>query len=148
MTKMYAIPGIRLGYVVANPTIISEIKALCPALECERHCGANRRVMFERRLSTENKSIRQSNAQRSSLKAFLEMNGCTVTDSVVNFLSFKPGGDRTARQLHRDLLQRGIVLRHSENFYGMDGEWLRIGMKNAGEMAILKEELAKWFAEN
>ena len=31
MTKMYAIPGIRLGYVVANPTvIIKEVKALAP----------------------------------------------------------------------------------------------------------------------
>ncbi|WP_172371296.1 threonine-phosphate decarboxylase CobD [Sporosarcina jiandibaonis] len=147
MTKMYAIPGIRLGYVVASPTVISEIKAHAPHWNVNgiaAQVGALCLDVAEYR----EKSILQSNEQRRNLKAFLETNDCTVTDSVVNYLSFKPGGDRTSRQLHADLLQRGIVLRHSENFYGMDGEWLRVGMKNAEEMAVLQEELAKWFAEN
>lgn len=73
-------------------------------------------------------------------------NGCTVTDSVTNFLSFKTG--RAANTLYQDLLARGIVLRHSENFHGMDGRWFRIGMKNEAEMAVLTEELSRWFAEN
>ena len=147
MTKMYAIPGIRLGYVVANPTIISEIKAYAPHWNVNGIAAQVGALCLEEAEYRE-KSIQQSDEQRISLKAFLEMNDCTVTDSVVNFLSFKLGGDRTSRQLHSDLLQRGIVLRHSENFYGMDGEWLRIGMKNPEEMAVLKEELARWFAEN
>jgi threonine-phosphate decarboxylase len=147
MTKMYAIPGIRLGYVVANPTIISEIKAHAPHWNVNGIAAEVGALCLEEAEYRE-KSIQQSDEQRRKLKAFLKTNNCTVTDSVANFLSFKPGGDRTSRQLHADLLQRGIVLRHSENFYGMDGEWLRIGMKNAEEMAVLKEELAKWFAEN
>ena len=39
-------------------------------------------------------------------------------------------------RLYQDLLERGIVLRHSENFRGMDGRWLRIGMKNEADMDV------------
>ena len=46
MTKMYAIPGIRLGYIVADPTVIGEIKALGTSLECQRHCRTNRSALL------------------------------------------------------------------------------------------------------
>ena len=79
---------------------------------------------------------------------FLTDNGCNVTDSVTNFISFTLGSGRDSNKLYKDMLARGIVLRHSQNFRGMDGKWLRIGMKNDASMNILKEELSQWFAEN
>lgn len=145
MTKMYAIPGIRLGYVVANPTIILEIKAYAPHWNVNG-IAASIGGMCLQEVDYTKQAIQHSNEQRKKLKSFLRMNACTVTDSVANFLSFKPREGRTARQLYTDLLKRGIVLRHSENFRGMDGNWLRIGMKNEADMNVLKEELARWFA--
>lgn len=147
MTKMYAIPGIRLGYVVANPTIINEIKALAPHWNVNgiaAHIGAHCLEVDNYR----ERAIGHSNAERLKMKVFLEARGCTVTDSVVNFLSFKPGEGQSARKLYEDLLKKGIVLRHSENFQGMDGHWLRIGMKKEVDMDRLKEELARWFVDN
>ena len=147
MTKMYAIPGIRLGYVMANPTIINEIKALAPHWNVNgvaAHIGA---LCLEVENYRE-RAIKHSDAERLKLKVFLEARGCTVTDSAVNFLSFKPGEGKTARKLYQDLLAKGIVLRHSENFQGMDGRWLRIGMKKESDMNMLKEELSRWFVEN
>lgn len=147
MTKMYAIPGIRLGYLVANPVIISDVKGFAP------HWNVNGIAAFVgeiclQEMAFREQAIRRSNEQREKMKAFLQINDCTVTDSKANFLTFKLGEGRIARQLYEDLLQRGIVLRHSENFRGMDGKWLRIGMKKASHMAVLQEELTRWFAEN
>ena len=147
MTKMYAIPGIRLGYVVANPTIINEIKALAPHWNVNgiaAHIGA----LCLQVVNYRERAIEHSNAERLKMKVFLQARGCIVTDSAVNFLSFKPGEGQNARKLYRDLLNKGIVLRHSENFQGMDGHWLRIGMKKEADMNVLKEELARWFVEN
>ena len=147
MTKMYAIPGIRLGYVVANPSVIEEIQARAPHWNVNgiaAHIGA---VCLSDD-SFRQQAIEQSTCEREKMTIFLQKHGCTVTDSVVNFLSFSPGLGRDARKLYRDLLACGIVLRHSENFVGMDGRWLRIGMKNEPAMNRLKEELAAWFAEN
>ena len=66
MTKMYAIPGIRLGYIVAEPTVIREIKALGTALECQRHCGTNRSGVLTGRSipATGNSGIAMSNVKR------------------------------------------------------------------------------------
>lgn len=147
MTKMYAIPGIRLGYVVANPSIINEIEALAPhwnvngiAAQLGAHC-LQADAYRER-------AIQHSNKERIKMKVFLRARNCIVAESEANFISFTPGPERDAGKLYRYLLERGMVLRHSENFRGMDGRWLRIGMKSESDMDALKEELSKWFAAN
>ena len=147
MTKMYAIPGIRLGYVVANPNIINEIKTFAPHWNVNgiaAHIGAHCLQVDNYR----ERAIQHSNGERIKMKVFLQARGCTVTDSVANFISFTPGPEHNARKLYRDLLKSGIVLRHSENFRGMDGRWLRIGIKKESDMDKLKEELTRWFVEN
>lgn len=145
MTKMYAIPGIRLGYVVANETVIKGIKGLAPHWNVNGMAARIGAVCLPEE-SFRQQAIQHSNRQREQVTGFLVANGCTVTDSVTNFVSFKIGRDTD--KLYRDLLVRGIVLRHSENFHGMDGRWFRIGMKNEAEMAVMTEELSRWFAEN
>ena len=42
MTKMYAIPGIRLGYAVAHPNVIASLEIEGAPLECQRDRGRNR----------------------------------------------------------------------------------------------------------
>lgn len=147
MTKMYAIPGIRLGYIAADPSVIKEIKALAPhwnvnGLAAEIGAACLREEQYREQ------AIQHSNSEREKITLFLTDNGCTVTNSVTNFMSFTLGSGRDANKLYEDMLARGIVLRHSQNFRGMDGKWLRIGMKNDASMNILKEELSQWFAEN
>ncbi|MFJ7934270.1 pyridoxal phosphate-dependent aminotransferase [Sporosarcina sp. NPDC096371] len=147
MTKMYAIPGIRLGYMVASPAVIEGIKILAPHWNVNGLAARIGAVCLLEESFCE-QAIQHSQRQREQFTAFLMARGCTVTNSVTNFLAFKLGANLDATKFYRDLLGRGIVLRHSENFRGMDGEWFRIGMKNEAEMAVLKEELKRWFAEN
>lgn len=147
MTKMYAIPGIRLGYVVANETVIEGIKGLAPHWNVNGMAARIGAVCLPEE-SFRQQAIQHSNRQREQLTAFLKSHNCMVTDSVTNFLTFKVGQGRDANKLYLDLVERGIVLRHSENFRGMDGRWFRIGMKNEADMAVLTEELERWFAEN
>ena len=54
---------------------------------------------------------------------------------------------RDTKNLYRELLKQGIVLRHSENFRGMDGRWLRIGMKSEAMMGTLREAMDQWFKQ-
>ena len=147
MTKMYAIPGIRLGYVVANPTIIEEIKALAPHWNVNGIAAQIGAICLDEKEYCE-RAIVHSDTEREQMKVFLEDNGCSVTDAAANFLTFTPGVGRNTRALYKDMLLRGIVLRHSENFIGMDGNWLRIGMKKSVDMERLKKELSQWFADN
>lgn len=142
MTKMYAIPGIRLGYLLAHPEVIlavksqtshwhvngvaAEIGVLC--LQESRYCAS---------------AIVHSQTERMKMTAFLRAHHCRVIDSVANYLVFSP--ERDTHALYRYLLAKGMVLRHSENFRGMDGKWLRVGMKSAASMAALREAMTQWF---
>lgn len=138
MTKMYAIPGIRLGYAVAHPDIIAALKSTAPHWNVNRMAAAIGAVCLGEEAYRQ-QAIRHARAEREKMAAFLRGFGCIVTDSVANFLSFKP---ENAGKLYKDMLEKGIVLRHSENFHGMDGRWLRIGIKSSVEMEELRRELA------
>lgn len=147
MTKMYAIPGIRLGYVIAHTAIISQLKQFAPHWNVNGIAASIGAICLEEEAFVA-RSIQHSKEEREKLSAFLRGHDCEVTDSVANFMSFKLRGNRSTRQLYEHLLKRGIVLRHSENFIGMDGNWLRVGMKKEAEMALLRKELGRWFADN
>ncbi|MCM3744214.1 threonine-phosphate decarboxylase CobD [Sporosarcina luteola] len=138
MTKMYAVPGIRLGYAVAHPDVIAELKSAAPHWNVNGMAAAIGAVCLGEELYRET-AIRHAAEECLKMSEFLRELGCTVTESAANFLSFKP---RDAGKLYSDLLAKGIVLRHSENFHGMDGRWLRIGMKSSAEMEELRSELA------
>ncbi|WP_017382185.1 pyridoxal phosphate-dependent aminotransferase [Paenisporosarcina sp. TG-14] len=142
MTKMYAMPGLRLGYMAAAPHIVEEIQRLAP------HWNVNRLAAEVGSLVLNDETFRKKAIQHSlktckDMTAFLKAQGCEVTQSQANFLLFK------LPQLNKGFfpyfLRKGIVLRHTENFRELDGQWFRIGMKSEAQMEILKRELTGWF---
>lgn len=138
MTKMYAIPGIRLGYAVAHPDVSAALKSAAPHWNVNGMAAAIGAVCLDEEVYR-GAAIRHAADERFKMSEFLKGYGCIVTESEANFLAFKP---QDAGKLYIDMLAKGIVLRHSENFRGMDGRWLRIGMKSSAEMEELRRELA------
>lgn len=145
MTKMYAIPGIRLGYAIAQPDVIASLKSGAPHWNVNGVAAIIGAVCLNE-VEYRERAIRHAAEQRADMAAFLVSYNCVVTDSLANFLSFRLRDGLDARELYAEMLARGIVLRHSENFVGMDGRWLRIGMKSVLELDELKRELADWFS--
>ncbi|AXI01079.1 threonine-phosphate decarboxylase [Sporosarcina sp. PTS2304] len=143
MTKMYAIPGIRLGYIVAHPKIVTTIKGAASHWHVNG-VAAEIGVLCLRERSYCESAIVHARTERQKMTEYLRASRCRVIDSVANYIIFAP---REAQLLYRHLLSKGIVLRHSENFRGMDGRWLRVGMKSTEQMIILREEMTKWFEE-
>ncbi|MDQ0428278.1 threonine-phosphate decarboxylase [Planomicrobium stackebrandtii] len=147
MTKMYAIPGLRLGYVISESQTVEQLKhggahwnvnALSAAI------GADLLKESEYR----SKIIKAASEERLKMERFFSENNCRASNSAVNFLTFQlPDPDQSA-EFFTDLLKAGIVLRHTESFQGMDGKWFRIGMKSRGNMAKLREAIAKWLEAN
>lgn len=146
MTKLYAIPGIRLGYVVTNEAIAKELAALLP------HWNVNGIAVKIGCLCLEESSYRQQaiqHAERERLRftALLQTYGCTVLPSVANYVTFTIGTKNKSTELFNYLLQKGLVVRHTENYMGMNGRWLRVGMKSRDAMQTLMKELTTWFEE-
>lgn len=147
MTKMYAIPGLRLGYVVSQADKITSLKqgaahwnvnALSAAIgaQCLNEAAYRSKV------------IAAATEERRKMQQFLASNHCRTSDSAVNFLTFQLPNPESSPSFFTELLKTGIVLRHTESFRGMDGKWFRIGMKSTENMERLREAIKGWLEAN
>ncbi len=145
MTKMYALAGIRLGYLVGQKA--QEIQLFLP------HWNVNQIAVELGIKCLQEREFKEVSKQsiipiREDLKQFLNRNGCIVTESQVNFLSFHLPKDWDTKSFYFNLIRKGIVLRHTENFKGMEGDWLRIAVKDRQSMEMFKRGFNQYAKDN
>ena len=127
-TKIYAMAGLRLGYLLTSDKTLrreTETAGQCwsvsvpaqiagaAALDCRGWASKTRRLMEE---------------ERGFLSVKLKALGVTVFPSDANFLLL-----RSEIPLYEPLLHKGILIRKCENFKGLDGSYYRIGIKTREE---------------
>jgi threonine-phosphate decarboxylase len=143
LTKMFAIPGIRLGYLIAQPAIVSDLSTL------QSHWSINTIALLAGELCLQNASfITQTQnfifSERKRLFAFFKQEGFVVSSSKVNFYLLQDPQLNDQFALFEFLLYQGIIPRHTFNFPGLEGRWLRFAIKGLEENNQLMEVLAKW----
>ena len=140
LTKFYAIPGLRLGYLVAAPETILKIRRLQPpwsvnalaeaagvaALQEREYSQFTRRFVRDRREEL-------SNALRSA--------GVEPLPSVTNYVLCRVAD---AALLCGELLKRGIVARNCDSFTGLEkNRYVRFAVRKRSEnerlLGALKE---------
>lgn len=147
MTKMYAIAGLRLGYVLAMPELIKQLAAGAAHWNVNAMAATiGSSCLQEEKYRKE--VIRSVNKERQKMTSFLKEQGCHFTDAAVNFLTFKLPSGKNPDHFFRDMLKKGMVLRHTYSFKGMDGQWFRVGMKSEKAMENLRREMVLWLREN
>lgn len=147
MTKMYAIPGLRLGYALASESIVNDIRSRMPHWNSNAIAttvGTDCLLEEDYRLS----AIAFAKAMREQMTTFLEIWNCIVLPSMTNFICFQLPDPARSKEFFEYLLAKGCVLRHTENFKGLDGKWFRVGMKESSQMEHLQKEMTGWFVEN
>ena len=143
MTKMYAIPGLRLGYAVADPAIIAELKQGAAHWNVNA-ISANLGARCFKEADYRKQVVEAADRERQQMERFFMEHRCGFTDSAVNFLSFRLPLGKDPEQFFMDMLAKGLVLRHTKSFRGMDGQWFRIGMKAPEQMIRLREAIGTW----
>lgn len=146
LTKIFAIPGLRLGYLLGNEALIQQMKMNKP------HWSVNAIALEAGKLCMEEDHfIQQTRAyikkQKQRLFSFFKENGFEFSNSVINFYLLKDPNTEDCGELLSFLLKRGIIPRHTYNFPGLDGRWLRFAIKSDKENSLLMEGLAQWRKE-
>ncbi|MBO4458907.1 MAG: aminotransferase class I/II-fold pyridoxal phosphate-dependent enzyme [Butyrivibrio sp.] len=153
LTKLYCLPGIRLGYCAcSNKRIISDLNALKP----EWNVSSYAMLAGETALSEDEyvkNSIDLISAEREFLtKELLDM-GFTVFDSEANFLLTRlplsilnsPSAITECNSfVDRLAKDSGILIRNCDNFSGLDSSYFRIAVRNHSENAELLHALKKY----
>ncbi|WP_080834626.1 threonine-phosphate decarboxylase CobD [Cohnella massiliensis] len=143
MTKFYAIPGIRLGFVVAHPKLIARLRELQPPWSVNflaQHIGEA--LLGETDYAA--KTMAWLAEERPRLVAGLESLGLAVVPSEVNYLlvSLPEDSPWNAKKLQRRMAGRGILIRDASLFAGLDGRYFRLAVRLRHENERLLAELA------
>lgn len=143
LTKIFAIPGLRLGYLLAAAPLVQQMKSYKPhwsvnavALAAGKLCIADKAYIEQTRVYIKE--------QKQRLNAFFEEYGFEVSNSSINFYLLKDPGAEDASVLLSFLLKKGVIPRHTYNFPGLDGRWLRFAVKSAADNIELMEALRQW----
>ena len=137
-TKMYAMPGIRLGYCLSSDRQLVdrlyEAGAPWSVSGIAQACGiaAAQDTDFPR------KTRAYVAIQRAAIQRGLEDLGLHVIDGQVNYLLFR---NLCIPDLQRRLHDRGILIRSCANYHGLDDTWFRIAVRNETENFVLLHTL-------
>ncbi len=143
LTKSFAIPGLRLGYLVGSETIVQRLRALQTPWPLNTFA-----LLVGTRLLQENDWLSHTRQQIAHLRQRLCQSLETIPDlkvfpSVTNFLLCKLRSlDRSASELTCDLAQQGLLIRCCDDFVGLEtGRFIRIAVRTQKENERLVQVL-------
>lgn len=141
MTKMYAMAGVRLGYIIGQQA--QKIAAYLPHWNVSGIAIALGQICINEEEFTEN-ARRKSTKLRTEMTEDLQNIGCTVSKSAANFILVQMPARIEPMHFFKALLQKGIVLRHTKNYIGLEGKWFRIAVKDKEIWQRCKDEIENY----
>lgn len=142
MTKFYAIPGIRLGFLVAHPSLIDRAKEL----QTQWSVNFLAQLIGEAVLD-EHEYAKSSRAwlleERPWFMNRLISLGLTVFPSDVNFLlaALPKHSGWNVQRLQKAMAERGIMIRDASLFKGLDESYFRLAIRLRKDNERLLREL-------
>ncbi len=135
-TKIFSIPGVRLGYLLCkNQSLRTQIARQLPewnlscfAQEAGCVCAEQAEYMI--------KTVEYTRKERNFLEDGLKRKGFQVFPSMANFIMIY-----SESPLYESLLEKGILIRDCRNFRGLGRGFYRIAVKSRKENEFLLENM-------
>ncbi|PIC04827.1 threonine-phosphate decarboxylase [Anoxybacillus flavithermus] len=139
LTKMYRLAGVRLGYVLAHEHVVKKLMKKQPPWSVNTIAQQiGKQLLNDEAFVARTKTYIAS--ERKRIFSQLTEMGYRYSPSVVNFYMLH---DETMT-LFPFLLQHGIVARHTFNFQGLDGKYVRFAIRTKEENDHLLLCLRRW----
>jgi threonine-phosphate decarboxylase len=133
-TKFFALPGLRLGYLVAHQQNIQRLSAHHAPWSVNSLAQiAGELVLKDRNYFNSTRVLIEK--ERNFLSAQLgKICGIKVYPSVTNFLLLKiEKNGVNADDLAKRLLERGILIRNCGDFHNLDDKFIRVAVRKRNE---------------
>jgi threonine-phosphate decarboxylase len=147
-SKIYGIPGLRLGFLVA-----SEEKAASFAAQ-RKPWGVNRMAQVAGEYLLEHgdgyvQAVRDFvvTTRPGFVARLASLPGVRVVPGAANFILCRLTGAMTAAQLREAMLRRRIMIRDCGNFSGLDGHYFRVSLQEARRNELCLAALAEILRE-
>ncbi|MBR0399734.1 MAG: aminotransferase class I/II-fold pyridoxal phosphate-dependent enzyme [Mogibacterium sp.] len=138
-TKTFAMPGIRIGYMLSADTQkLSKISGHLPEWNVSRIAEKAGEAAAEvmRNTSYLQNSVAYISSEKQRLTQGLAMLGIKVYESDANYILFK-----SRAGLYQDLLSKGIMIRRCSDYSGLDEHFYRIAVRTRDDNNVLLRTL-------
>ena len=126
-TKMYAIPGVRLGYVLSgNEELLLKMKASGQAWSVS-HFAQAAGVAALKETDYRKRTIRLIEKENAFMKEALSKLPIRLYDGVVNYLFFQATG---IADLDKKLEKHGIMIRNCSNYVNLSDDYFRVAVRS------------------
>ncbi len=155
MSKIFRVPGLRIGFLEAAPEIIKKVAAFVPPWSVNSLAQETVRWISSHpdQVSAFIKSSRQyCQKQRQQVTRMLAISGAVdIFPSTTSFILGRLGRGATASCLCRQLARKRVLIRNCHNFKGLDRRYFRLSLKSEGlnrdVAAMITTLLGKSFQE-
>ena len=148
MTKQYALPGLRLGYLTGAEQLVSKVERMLQPWSVNVLAQQAGMFVLEERFKRKEKrgAMFADEYLRETQRlwaAVAEIDGMEPLPTTTNFFLVRlerPCGG----ELKAWLAERGILIRDASNFEGLDGHYIRMATQRPDENNLLIEKLREW----
>ena len=134
LTKLYAFPGLRFGYLLTeNKKIIENLNKLTPSWDINTLALEAAKFSLTQNMS---QVVLKIQKEKSILLKNLKSVGIEVFDSKANFLLC-----RYKKNLSNALLNQGVIVRDCSDYRGMDDTYFRVAVRTNSDNMILFENI-------
>lgn len=140
LTKIFHLCGARIGYIVAQPEMISKLRLRQPTWSVNS-LAQTAAAEFLKDSDFPRKTREYCAAEVPRFAGMIRSAGYNVLPTSVNFFLVETKDDVG---LMRFLLTRGLVVRHTRNFPGLDGKYVRIAVRAPRENDRLAEAMKEY----
>lgn len=147
MTKEYAIPGLRLGYITAHKAVLNELRLQrMPWSVNQMAIDAGRYLLAHQ--DDYRLDLDALMSERSRVAEQLQKLGCIdVWQSDTHILLCKLRIGKASALKDYLALERHILIRDASNFQGLDSTFFRIAVQTPEENDMLIDAIAQWLME-
>jgi threonine-phosphate decarboxylase len=144
LTKVFCVPGLRLGWLVAESALVSRISRLRDPWSVNGIAVAAASVLA-RQDSYLSETRRWLHDELPRMRAALSaVPGLRTSSSVAPFVLAELPEGFSAGECRAALIGEGIAVRDASTFEGLGTRWIRIGLRTAEENARIVSALSKF----
>ncbi len=143
LTKFYALPGLRAGYVIGPKSVLARIRQQQPPWSVNTLAQAAALAALKDR-SHARRSLAYMNRARPRFARMLEaLPGVEVFPSAANFLLVELPSPLLASRLARSLRQQGLLVRDCSSVPGLNARMVRLGVRTEAQNRRLVQALRR-----
>ncbi|MCD8186428.1 MAG: pyridoxal phosphate-dependent class II aminotransferase [Rikenellaceae bacterium] len=143
MTKRYAIPGLRLGYLAACDEIMEKIVRLCMPWSVNGLAVEAGKYLLDRPdpQTDRDRYLEESLSFQQSLS---RTEGVRVISSRTHFFLCRLNGGKASELKEYLALRYGFLIRDASNFRGLDEQYFRVCSRSRTENEALVKAIGEW----